>query len=157
MQNCATESKWMLLYVCACKHLYKTPTKASGTECNNIFERPLCTSNYCFIFVALVHDEDMCYWWSVGNFFWAVFEFQPPQECQHGIHWAIGMKAWTYPKKTTTYLRLLPVLCISWKVLTKIPFDQHVFIKDHIFCKQIVKNAKYKFFTLTFYGVFLKI
>lgn len=73
------------------------------------------------------------------------------------MHCAMGMKAWTLSQKNYILEDASSVLCISWKVLNKIPFDLHVIIKDHIFCKQIVKNAKCEFFTLTFYGVFLKI
>lgn len=54
-------------------------------------------------------------------------------------------------------LRVLYVLYISWEALNKIHFDLYVAMEDHILCKQIDKNAECMFFTLSFYGIFLKI
>lgn len=55
------------------------------------------------------------------------------------------------------FLRVLYVLYISWEALNKIHFDLHVAMEDHILCKQTDKDAERTFFTLSFYGIFLKI
>jgi len=68
-----------------------------------------------------------------------------------------GDKGLNNISKIPTCLRVLNVLCITWKVLNRNPSDLYVTMEDHIFCKQIDKNAECVFFTLTFYGVFLKI
>lgn len=140
------------------------PTRALVTE-SNIFEK-LCTgSKDCFIFIAHMDDEHMYYWWRIGKCFLlnseltisAFFEFcQPPHEpvwnslCD-------GDEGLNNISKTPTCLRVLYVLYINWEVKNKIRFDLHVAMEDRILCKQIDKNAKCMFFTLTFDGVFLKI
>lgn len=38
--------------------------------------------------------------------------------------------------RTPTCLRVHHAMCISWKVLNKIPIDLHFTMEDHVFCKQ---------------------